>query len=160
MPTNRDLTDKDRDIFSGGAGTTADTKSKKITSYKSFVQYVFQKEEIVCDVYNLSEAQLEEVVENYLSSTSDYEIGRHFIEYFQTMQVAKREKKEDGSFTVTQCRPKKKYAEALKSHIKMSFLERHKLDLSDMSRFPEERSNWSGFLKVLKSEGDHFYCNI
>ena len=72
-------------------------------------------------------------------------------EYFITMRV----KKKDGSILM----PKRGYAEKIRSNLKMSILERFKLDITDRAKFPLAEMRWRSFtgelVKNNRGETEH-----
>ena len=49
--------------------------------------------------------------------------------------------------------PKWQYAEAIKSHIKMSIIEDFKIDISDSCLFPDMDKRWKAFISELVANG-------
>ena len=83
MPTNREMTEEEQDIFREGAGTRADTKNRKELNYKFFVKYILKREKLSYE--NLDDAELTAAGEQFFTSVSNEKIGKYFIEYFQSL---------------------------------------------------------------------------
>ena len=50
-------------------------------------------------------------------------------------------------------RPKAGYAAKIKSHIRMTVMEKHQIDLVDPKVFPDQKRRWQSFVDVLAKDG-------
>ena len=140
MPTNVVITEAEREELEAGGGLKPDTAKDRARAYKQFVSYV--------------EAESDKKVDELIASDDGVtELGKLFSTYFFTLRVPG--KKADDELLW----PKKGYAEKIKSHLKLSMIEHHKLDLTDPVRFPDFSQKFNAFLAKLvtvgRSETDH-----
>ena len=129
MPHNLDLTEADeRDMESRGGLKLRTIRDRKNES-DTFMRY-FEQEAGEADIKDLDK-----------SEEGRAKISKIFANYFYSMRV-------EGNM-----RPKKGYAEKLKSSIKMAILQENNINIFDPVRFPEAEKKWRAFVEKLSEEG-------
>ena len=102
------------------------------------LKYCFSRSEVNIDIsLPTNEAEI-----RLFENCDEDQIYLFFFDYFWSMEV---QSKEDGCLS----RPTKKTAESKKSHIKMSILEKHKINLAHPVRFPNHKQDWTHFIDTL-----------
>ena len=137
MPFNVEITEDERGKLEQGGGLKPHTLIDRERMYND------------CNKFVLGNAGGKSIEDLVLSqSAEDIErLGDCFSNYFFTMRVPDEEGKPQW--------PKKGYAEKIKSNIKMAVIEKHSIDLTDPSRFPNFSKNWRSFNRVARSKEFH-----
>ena len=135
MPFNVEITEDERGKLEQGGGLKPNTILDRERIYNDFNKFVLG---------NCGGKSIEDLVLS--QSAEDIErLGDYFSNYFFTMRVPDEEGKPQW--------PKKGYAEKIKSNIKMAVIEKHSIDLTDPSRFPNFSKKWRSFIVKLVEEG-------
>ena len=114
--------------------------TEKATAYSNFLKYCFTRSEVNIE----TKLHTTEGEKQLFEMCDGNQIYFFFFDYFWAMEV---QSKEDGSTS----RPKRNTAESQKSHIKMSILEKHGINLADSLRFPNHKQDWAQFIAILNS---------
>ena len=118
MPTFRKQTEEEVERFESGGGTCKETKNQKDRAYGWFINYCCQKqgEEIP------EGASVEIILEfgKKIFENNDETIGELWKTFWEEVEVDTKEEQPDGSVVTVKKRPKRKTAEHMRSHIKMS----------------------------------------
>ena len=124
MPYNVVISEEEKGRLLEGGGLKANTIQDRERMYKNFNEFVTD---------NAGGKTVEDLVTS--ESVEDLDkLGDCFTDYFFTMRVPDKEGK--------LLWPKKGYAERIKSNLKVTVKEKHQIDLTDETKFPNFNKKW------------------
>ena len=129
MPSHRELSAAEEEEFEKGGGLKKKTLEDRAREGVAFYEFFDSKAE---------GEKIEDLVKTELGRET---LSKIFSSYFFSMEV------EGGE------RPKKNYANKIRSHIKCHILEEKKFDITDPALFPRAAKRWKSFMNTLAKEG-------
>ena len=129
MPSHRIISDAEQEEFESGGGLKKETMEDRVREGKVFYKYVEDKADGV---------SIEDLIK---TEEGRDRLNKIFSNYFLSMQVKSGD------------RPKKNYANKIRSHIKMFILDDKKFNILDPVQFPGAAKRWKSFMNKLAEEG-------